>query len=184
MIAKRINLIVFIIIITMSTCAWAQTGFDRKNMMRKNEPIEIVSDKMEAFQEKKMVVFSGNVVATQGDTKLKTDHLIIYYKGSNNKKDKIGKQDLEAAGNLDKIELKGNVIITQKEMSATGEEAVYYQESAQFVMTGNPVLRQGKNVIKGCKVVVYNDENRGKVEQCEKENSGRVTAIIHTQDKK
>lgn len=182
--AKKIYLIVCFMMFAMHTCVWAQTGLDKKNMLRKSEPIEIVSDKFEAFQEKKMVVFSGNAVATQGDIKSKADRLSIYYKKSTDKKEKIGKQDIEVAGELDKIELKGHVIITQKDISAVGEEAVYYQESAQFVMTGNPVLQQGKNVIKGCRVVIYINENRGKVEPCEGENSGRVTATIHPQDKK
>jgi len=181
---KNIYLAVFFILFTMNTCVWAQTGFDKKDMLRKTGPIEIVSDKMEAFQEKKMIVFSGNAVATQGDIKMKTDRLSIYYKKSNEKKEKIGKQEVEMAGDLDKIEMKGNVNITQKDLSASGNEAVYYQENAQFIMTGNPVLRQGKNVIKGCRVIIFIDENRGKVEQCATENSGRVTAIIQPQDKK
>jgi len=182
--AKKIYIASIFILFMMIPCAWAQVGLDKKSITRKAEPIEVVSDKMEAFQEKKMIVFSGNAVATRGDIKLKTDRLSIYYKKPNNKKEKIGKEDIAVAGDLEKIELKGHVIITQKDLSATGEEAVYYQESAQFVMTGNPVLRQGKNVIKGCRVMIFIDENRGKVEQCDTENSGRVTAIIHPQDKK
>ena len=181
---KNIYLAVFFILFTMNTCVWAQTGFDKKDMLRKTGPIEIVSDKMEAFQEKKMIVFSGNAVAQQGDIKMKTDRLSIYYKKSNEKKEKIGKQEMEMAGDLDKIEMKGNVTITQKDLSASGDEAVYYQENAQFIMTGNPVLMQGKNVIKGCRVIIFIDENRGKVEQCDAENAERVTAIIHPQDKK
>jgi lipopolysaccharide export system protein LptA len=51
-------------------------------------------------------------------------------------------------------------------------------------MTGNPVLQQEKTVIKGCKVTIQVDENRGKVEHCTAENSGRVTAVIHPQKKK
>lgn len=44
---------------------------------RKNEPIEIVANKMEAFQGKKMIVFSGNAVARQGDITLKTERLAV-----------------------------------------------------------------------------------------------------------
>lgn len=181
---KKLYFVVFLILFTMNTGAWAQGGLPQKSMLRKAEPIEIISDKMEAFQEKKMIVFSGNAVAQQGDIKLKTDHLSIYYKQPKDKKEKIGKQEVEVAGDLDKIELKGHVIITQKDLSATGNEAVYYQDSAKFVMTGNPVLQQGKNVIKGCKVIIYTSENRGEVQRCDAENSGRVTAIINPKDKK
>ena len=183
--AKKICFAVSLILVAMITCAWAETAFDQKKMLRNKEPIEVVSNKMEAFQEKKMVVFSGNVVAQQGDIKLTADRLSIYYtKKSEGKKETVGKQELEVAGDLERIEANGNVIITQKELSATGEEAVYYQDSAQFVMTGKPVLKQGKNVIKGCKVTIYINENRGKVEPCEAENSGRVSAIINPKDKK
>lgn len=181
---KKIYLVILFILFTVNSSAWAQMGFDQKSMLRKGAPIEIVSDKMEAFQDKKMIVFSGNAVARQGDISIKTDSLSVFYRKSNDKKEKIGKQEVETAGDLDKIELKGHVIISQKDMSATGDEAVYYQESGQFIMTGNPVLQQGKNIIKGCRVVIYANENRGKVEQCPAENSGRVTAIIQPQDKK
>jgi lipopolysaccharide export system protein LptA len=184
MTGKKISYFTLFIVLASFATTWAQTGLDQKNIMRKSEPIEIVSDRMEAFQEKKTVVFSGNAVATQGDIKLRTDRLSFYYKKSNEKKEKVGPHEVETAGDLDRIELKGNVIISQKEISATGDEAVYYQESAMFVMTGNPVLQDGKNVIKGCKVTIYISENRGKVEQCEAGNSGRVTATIHPQDKK
>lgn len=181
---KKLYLIVLFILLAMNTDGWAQTAAGKKNMLRRTEPIEIVSDKMEAFQEKKMIVFSGKAVATQGDVKLRTDRLFIYYKKSNEKKEKIGKQEIDEAGDLDSIEAKGNVIITQKDLVATGEEALYTQESEQFVLTGKPVLQQGKNVIKGCRVIVYVNENRGKVEPCPTENSGRVTAIIHPEKKK
>jgi len=53
---------------------------------------------------------------------------------------------------FEKIEAKGNVIVTQKEKVATGDEAVYLQDSGQIIMTGNATLRDGKNLIKGDKV--------------------------------
>ncbi|GAB6271944.1 hypothetical protein KN63_03535 [Smithella sp. F21] len=181
---KKIYPIVLLMLFTVNIQAWAQIGLNQKNMLRKNEPIEIVSDKMEAFQANRMVVFSGNAVATQGDVKVQADRLSIYYKESGAKKEKKEKLEVEQAGDLEKIVLKGHVVITQKDILATGDEAVYYQDTAQFVMTGNPVLQQEKTVIKGCKVTIQVDENRGKVEQCTAENSGRVTAVIHPQKKK
>lgn len=182
---KKVYLAACLILFAMSTCVWAETAFDQKKMLHKNEPIEVVSNKMEAFQVKNMVVFSGKVEAQQGDIKLTTDRLSIYYKKkSDGKKEKIGEKELDVAGDLDRIEANGNVIITQKELTATGDEAVYDQGSAQFVMTGKPVLKQGKNVIKGCKVIIYVNENRGEVQKCDAENSGRVSAIISPKDKK
>jgi lipopolysaccharide export system protein LptA len=181
---NKIYLIVIYIIFTLSAGVWAQVGPNQKNMLHKNEPIEIVSDKMEAFQENRLVVFSGNAVATQGDIKMKTDRLSIYYKKSEDKKEKVGQQEMAGTGDLDRIEATGNVIITQKDMVATGKDAIYYQETAQFVLTGKPVLHQGKNVVKGCRVIFYSNESKGRVEPCAEENSGRVTATIQPQKKK
>lgn len=172
------------LLLSIHTLAWAQTGFDQKTILRKDAPIEVVSDKMEAYQEKNVVIFSGNAVAIQGDVQLKTDRLSIYYKKQQNQKEKPGMQVMEGTGELDKIEAKGNVIVTQKDMSATGNEAVYYHDTSRVVMTGNALLKQGKNTVKGCKVTVYLDQNRGEVERCAAENSERVTAIIHPEDQK
>ncbi len=181
---KKSYLLVIFVLLFMLPFAWADPAINKKNMMRKSGPIEVVADRMEAFQEKRIIVFSGNTVATQGDIKLKTDRLSIYYKKSGEQKDKIGKQDMAVAGDLEKIELQGNVIVTQNDISATSETAVYYQDGAKVIMTGNPVLQQGKNVIKGCRVVIFIDENRGEVQKCETGSTGRVTAIIHPQEKK
>jgi len=181
--AKIICLFVLFTLLLSNTCAWAQADFDKKRMVRKNEPIQIVSNKLEAFQEKRMVIFSGNAVATQGDVRIVSDRMLIYSKKSDDKKEKNSKQDMDVSGDLEKIELKGHVVITQKDLSATGDDAVYFQDTAQFIMTGNPVLKQGQNVIKGCKVTIYIDEKRGKVEPCDTINSGRVSAVIHPQDK-
>jgi len=178
--------LLFALLFLFVTCGllFAQTGVNSKNMFRKNDPIEIVADRMDAFQEKKIVVFSGNAEVTQGDVKLKTDRITIHYKDANQKKEKIGKHDIGTSGEIDRIEAKGNVKITQKQMSATGEEAVYYQDNARIEMTGNPVLQDGNNTIKGCRVVIFMNENRGRVEKCETGDSKRVTATIIPQSKK
>jgi lipopolysaccharide export system protein LptA len=184
MMVKKIWVILFHVLILVPHLVWGQTTIDQRSVLRKNEPIEIVADRMEAIQEKRVVVFSGNAEATQGDIKLKTDRLSIFYKESDAKKDKKENQSIQTTGQMDRIEAKGNVKITHKQMSATGDEAVYYQETAQIIMSGNPVLHDGSNTIKGCRIVIYIQENRGKVEQCGTGSSGRVTATIHPQGKK
>lgn len=153
----------------------------KEDIIKKNEPIEIVSDRMEAFNEKKMVVFSGNAIAKQGNTILKSDKLLLYYKKDPAKKDKIGTKEIEGTGDLEKIEAKGKVSLTQGEKIATGGKAIYFQDSGQVIMTGNPVLREGKNVVKGDRVIVFLNENRGIVESNTKK---QVKAIIYPQEKK
>ena len=47
-------------------------------------------------------------------------------------------------------------------------------------MLGNAVMREGRNVINGDRIVVFLDEDRGVVESVEK---NRVKATIYPEDK-
>jgi lipopolysaccharide export system protein LptA len=146
-----------------------------------DEPMEITSNRMEAFNEKKLVVFSGNAMVTQGQNVLKADQLFLYYKKDHDKKEKIGSVEAERTGDLEKIEAKGSVSLTQGKRMATGDEAIYYRESNKVILTGNAALSEGKNSIKGDRVIVFLNENRGVVES---NTQKQVKAIIYPQDKK
>jgi lipopolysaccharide export system protein LptA len=158
----------------------AKDNPEKTNKLNSKEPIEIISDRMEAYNEKKLVIFSGNAVATQGDKEIKSDRLLLYYKKETSKKDKVGAKEIAGNSDLEKIEAKGNVVVTQKTRIATGDEAIYFQDSGQIIMTGNAMLRDGKNLIKGNKVIVFVNEDRGVVESDPKK---RVKAVIYPQEK-
>ncbi len=181
---KKIYLLSLFILLTANNILYAQDSSEKKNIIKKNEPIEITSDRMEAFNEKKMVVFSGNATAKQGDITLKADQLLLYNKNEPSKKDKAAAQEFETSGELDKIEAKGNVIITQKDRMATGNEASFQQDTGQIILTGNAILREGKSTITGCKVIVYTNEDRGSVVPCTPGKDERVKAIIYPQQNK
>jgi lipopolysaccharide export system protein LptA len=144
--------------------------------IEKGQPIQIVSDRLEAFNDKKMVVFSGNAVATQGARTIKADQLTLYYKESKPGQKAAGE---EAAGNLERVEAKGHVTITEGERIVTGEEAVFDQDVQKITMTGGAVLREGANVVRGDRIVVFLNENRGVVESAE---NRRVTATIYPEE--
>ena len=140
---------------------------------RKSGPIEIVSDKMEAYNDQRMVVFTGNVMATEADRVIKSDVMHLYYKKEGGKKSSKAPQ---GSGDLERIEVKGNVRITQGTKIVTGEKAVYLNDDQKIIVTGNAIMRDGDNVIKGDKVVVYLNEDRGTVES---RPGGRVSATIN-----
>ena len=174
---KVYSFILFIILLT-APCIYADNNFIGK---QSDEPIEINSNRMEAFNEKKLVVFSGNAIAKQGNKVLKADQLNLYYKKEPDKKVKIGTTETEGTGNLEKIEAKGNVSLTQGERVAIGDEAIYLRDSGKVILTGNAVLSEGKISIKGDRVIVFLNENRGVVEGNAKK---QVKAIIYPQEKK
>ena len=146
--------------------------------------LKLISDRMEAFNEKKLVIFTGNAIAKQGDRVLKSDQLLLYYKKEPAKNDKVGPMQIEGTGDLEKIEAKGNVSVTQGDRIATGDEGVYYHDTGQIILTGNALLKEGKNSIKGCRVIIYVNEKRGRAEVCDQEKKERVKAVLYPPEKK
>jgi lipopolysaccharide export system protein LptA len=178
MINKYFYILALSVFLLSSFSVYAENIFQGK---QSDEPMEITSDRMEAFNEKKLVVFSGHAMVTQGKNVLKADKLLLYYKNEPGKKEKIGSIETEKAGELEKIEARGNVSLTQGNRVANGDEAVYYRDTNKIVMTGNAVLNEGKSFIKGDRVIVYLNENRGVVES---NSQKQVKAIIYPQDRK
>jgi lipopolysaccharide export system protein LptA len=155
----------------------------QKPRIDKSQPIQIVSDRLEAFNEKRMVVFSGNATATQGARTIRADRLILYYK-ENKKTAGRSTVEVEGTGDLERVEAKGHVTITEGERVVTGEEAIFEQDVQKITMTGSAVLREGANIVRGDRIVVFLDENRGVVESLE---NRRVTATVYpgeTQEKR
>ncbi len=147
---------------------------------KQDKPMEITSSRMEAFRGSKLMVFSGDAAVRQGNSVLKADRLLLYYKKGPDKKIN-GKADAGETGNLEKIEAKGHVSIVQENRKATGNEAVYFQDSNKVILTGNAVLNEGKSSIRGERVIILLDENRGIVESGEQK---KVKAVIYPQDHK
>lgn len=152
----------------------------QKPKVERDQPIQITSDRLEAYNEKRMVVFSGNAVATQGARTIRSDVLTLYYK-EGKKAAPAQPGEPEGPGELEKVEAKGHVTISEGDRIVTGEEAVYGQGDQKIIVTGNAVMREGANIIRGDRVIVFLDENRGVVEGTA---SKRVTATIYPEEQK
>lgn len=152
----------------------------KKNQVTGSEPIRIDSDRLDAYNDQRLVVFSGNAVAVQGDKTIKSEKILLYYKKEESGAQKVASKEVGKTGDLERIEAKGNVILTQGERVVTGDEAVYYQGSQKIVMSGNAVMRENRNIIRGDRIVVFINENRGMVESTQRK---RVTATIYPSEK-
>lgn len=147
-------------------------------------PIHIVSDRFDVYADKQMAVFSGNVVVTQEDTTINADEFRLYYKkedGQKKENKQIMTTGVTQASDIEKIEAKGHVVITQREKMVKGEQAVFLNEEQKIVVTGNPVMKDGDNEIRGDRIIFFTAENRGVVESSSRQ---RVTATIYPEEKK
>ena len=55
---------------------------------------------------------------------------------------------------INRLEAKGSVVVTQKDQTATGDNGVFEMKTNTVTMTGNVLLTQGSNVLRGEKLVV------------------------------
>lgn len=126
----------------------------------KRDAVHIVSDRLEAYQQKQQVIFIGHVVAKQGELTIRGDRMTIFY--LENKP--AGAKDDDPGGSLERIDVEGNVRITHKNILATGQHAVYYRSENKFVLTGKPRVQQNKNFIQGNKITHFLDSEKSIVE--------------------
>jgi len=162
---------------------------------KSKEPITVVSDRLDYDYKANVVVYRGAVQVTQGDVKMVSDELTITLE-SDNKNDKPAAKpqgDTTASdpptaaaappasdqGKVKEIVAVGNVRIDQGTRWAVGGRATYEQQQRTLVLTENPVLHDGPNVVVGERVTVYLDENRSVVEGGQK----RVKAVFHPNEK-
>ena len=139
---------------------------------KKSDVVRIVSDRLEAYEQQRQVIFIGNVVAKQGELTILGDRMTIFYlEGENPESDDEG-----LAPKIDKIMVEGSVRITQKNVVATGERAVYFSAENKVVLTGEPKVHQDKNFIQGDKITLFLDSEKSIVEGGP---SGPVEATIY-----
>lgn len=119
-----------------------------------NAPIEINADQLEVFQEENRAVFSGHVVAIQGDVRLKAEKMNVFYRQPD---EKSGKGDQDA---IKKIEVQGGVFLATPQETASGSSGVYDVENHAIILNDNVVLTRDKNTLKGDKLKY--DFNTGK----------------------
>jgi len=123
-------------------------------------PIHIVSDSLEAYQQQQRVVFIGHVVAKQGELTIRGDRMTVFYLEQAHPES----DEERLAGKIDRVEVDGNVHITQKKVVATGDRVVYFSEENKIVLTGKPRVERGKDFIQGEKITLFLDSEKSVVE--------------------
>jgi lipopolysaccharide export system protein LptA len=121
----------------------------------RDQPVKIDAASLEVRDKNKIATFSGNVRVVQGDTTLRCKTLAVFY-------------DQEGAGNaltsakpgpggqqrIRRLEARGGVEVTQKDQTATGELGTFDMASNTVTLTGNVVVTQGQNILRGQRLTV------------------------------
>jgi lipopolysaccharide export system protein LptA len=152
-------------------------GFLGLGHSRSKDPITITSDNLEYQYNDGVIVYRGEVLAVQGEVKVRSNELRITLMRDDKKSggaraaSELGSAD---TSKLQSVVASGSVRIDQGTRWAVGGKATFDQSNRTLVLTENPVLHEGPNEIVGDRVVVYLDEDRSVVEGGRK----RVKAVL------
>jgi len=170
----------------------AMQGFSQN----RDQPIQIDAATLEMRDKKKEATFSGNVKVVQGDTTMTSKTLVVFYESTSsasaaapapappaNAKAVVKSAPMQStttgpggSSSIKRLEARGNVVVTQKDQVVTGETAVFDTKSNLITMLGGVVLTQGKNVLRGDRLLVDMTSGVSRVES----DSGRVQGLFQS----
>ncbi|WP_176086644.1 LptA/OstA family protein [Martelella sp. HB161492] len=147
-----------------SAPASAQSSTMNGFKLANDQPINITSTDAHVDDKTKNIIFTGDVVATQGDNKVQAAKMIVKYQGGST-------GIASGGGDLERIDLVDNVQVNSKTQQATADTGYFDMVSQQIVLEGKKVvLTEGKNVFVGCKLTVNMVTSEAKLDAC----GGRV----------
>jgi len=129
-------------------------------------PLEITSDRLDLSRSDGTAVFSGDVVAVQGEMRLRANRVRVSY---------VLKDDGSLGDEVESVKAEGDVLLTTPREAAEGDEATYYPGRNEVVMAGDVLLTQGENTIAGDRLRVNLETGSGEVE-------GRVRTVLQPQE--
>ncbi len=129
----------------------------------KNAPVTVDADQLENLQKEGLIVFTGNVVASQNNSTHYADRMEVY---------------LDASGStIVRTISTGNVrIITKDCRMGTARRAEYYDAEQRVVLIGNARVWREDNVVTGERITIYLAEDRSVVEGGKQ---ARVKAVFY-----
>lgn len=148
------------------------------------EPIKIDADKLDVLDKDNKAVFSGNVVAVQGETTVRCTIMTVFYEGRGGQGGAGAARATAPAAtggtgqsndsSIKRIECKGPVTVVSKTQAATSDNAVFDRANNQVIMTGNVALNDGPNITRGEKLTYNTVTGIANVEN----NKGRVQGFF------
>jgi len=115
-------------------------------LVEPGSPIDITSDRVETYSKDNLIIFKGNVMARQKD-------IVIY-------SDSLEAVILEDGKGIEKVVAGGNVKIQQGMRVASCEKATFYNRDQKVVLTGDPKVWEGENMVSGDEIIVDIERNR------------------------
>lgn len=134
------------------------------------EPYKVDAAKLDYFDKEQKLVYTGDVIAAQGATRVRATAMTIYL-------DKAAGEGSQAS--VRRIELKGPVTVAQKDRVGTGDSGVYDRNDNKWYLIGNVTLTEGSDVTRGDRLIYDLGTARAMVEGG---RQGRVQSVFTPRD--
>jgi lipopolysaccharide export system protein LptA len=147
-----------------------------------DKPVHIEAATLEVRDKDKVATFSGNVKVTQGDTVMKCKSLVVFYEQDSEDASKGKTMQAAAPGpggeqKIKRLEARGSVVVTQKDQTATGSLGIFDMKTNTVDLTGDVIMTQGQNMLRGDRLIVDLTSGVSRVESG-KNGQGRVQGLF------
>lgn len=129
-----------------------------------NAPVDVGADRIEVQDRNNRAIFSGNVVARQGDLQLNSARLTVVYANQ-----------AGSGTDIQRLEASGGVTLRSPTESARSQFAIYDLDRGIVTMIGGVTLTQNGNRVQGGRLVLDLDTNRAVMDGGTASTGGRVT---------
>jgi lipopolysaccharide export system protein LptA len=139
------------------------TGTAQAQLAAGKGPIDVTADQLEMVDAQHLAIWRGNVEAVQNGSRLVADTLNVYFQGKSDAPKPTQTVNPRAGGvasvgadwgAVDHLIADGHVFFVSDTQTARGNHAVYELTPDTITITGDVVVVQGDNVVKGDKLII------------------------------
>ena len=139
------------LLLAVAPAAGQQSGRTGSTGFNSNSPVDVQADRIEVQDRADRAIFSGNVVATQGNMTMNAARVTVVYTNNNG----VDVQRMEATG---------GVRLRTPTETATGNVGLYDVNRRLVTLIGGVHLTQGQNRVQGGRLVLDLNSHRAVVD--------------------
>lgn len=145
------NLMILLLAVFVAGALEAQSPLNAIARSRKGVggATRISADKLEFDYKDYVALFEGNVKIADPQFELTANKMLIFFENTND---------------VRRIDAVGNVRVVSEDRMATCGKATYIRATGAVEMLEQPVVRKGRNTLRGRKITIWVNDNRVEVE--------------------
>ena len=157
-----------------ATLALGAVGAASAQLSSQGGPISYSADNLEYMDGDRTLILTGNVDLLQNDARLQATKLTLFFEKS--AKDPSGASAM-GSGQIQRIVASGDVHYVRPKQKARGDEAVYQASTDTVTFSGNVVISNDDNVLRGETLVLQIGSGRTTLKPAEKPGE-RIRGVL------